>query len=249
MRFAPSKTVCLLYRSADETRAMNSKQKRICPVCKKEIKPDSASGSLTAFLFQQDRCLCDESSKNSVDRLPSDPERCLSCGMVVQHEAASITSFLFADLTCRCARAQALSESGAESGQSRKASNQALMATKFQRQTGLLNQSASGSNEKRRGRKAGDAAALLNLREGEVVGNYKLIKLIGEGGMAIVFLAEHIALDRICALKFLAPSMVTRAGWMMFQKEAKILAGLNHPSICRIYDLGVHEGTLPFYAM
>lgn len=81
------------------------------------------------------------------------------------------------------------------------------------------------------------------------MGGYRLIKQIGRGGMGIVFLAEYLSLNRLCALKFLAPSLVSNRSWIMFQNEAKIVAGLYHPTICQIYDMGVHDGRLPFYAM
>lgn len=90
---------------------------------------------------------------------------------------------------------------------------------------------------------------MIQLRVGETTSGYKLMEQIGRGGMGIVFLAEHLALRRLCALKFLAPSLVSNTSLIMFQNEAKLVAGLHHPMICRIYDMGIHDGKLPFYAM
>jgi len=42
---------------------------------------------------------------------------------------------------------------------------------------------------------------------------------------------------------------VSQETWRLFQKEAKIISSLNHPTICQIYDLGIHAGCLPYYAM
>jgi tetratricopeptide (TPR) repeat protein/tRNA A-37 threonylcarbamoyl transferase component Bud32 len=90
---------------------------------------------------------------------------------------------------------------------------------------------------------------MLDLHEGDMIGAYRISRLIGRGGMGIVYMASHVALDRLCALKFLAPSLVTSLSWSMFQNEAKTVAGLAHHTICQIYDLGIHRGNLPFYAM
>ncbi len=95
-----------------------------------------------------------------------------------------------------------------------------------------------------------DSIQEIGLTGGDVIGgNYQIFELIGEGGMGLVFLGKHIGLDRTCAVKVLAPSMLSVSSWMMFQNEAKIIAGLNHKSICQVYDLGVHKERLPFYAM
>jgi Serine/threonine protein kinase len=94
-----------------------------------------------------------------------------------------------------------------------------------------------------------DSAVMVQLREGDVIGGYKLIDLIGHGGMGLVFRCEHVALNRICALKCVAPSMVSQSSKELFQKEAKIAGALKHSAICQIYDLGMHSNGLPYYAM
>lgn len=97
---------------------------------------------------------------------------------------------------------------------------------------------------------AGDAAAFVELKAGQVIGgSYRLLALAGQGGMGSVYKAEHTGLSRQCAVKFLAPSMVSEETWRLFQKEAKIISSLTHATICQIYDLGIHGGRLPFYAM
>lgn len=88
------------------------------------------------------------------------------------------------------------------------------------------------------------------IKEGEFVANaFQIIELLGEGGMASVYKARHIALNRICAIKFLAPSLVSNENFQRFREEALISAALNHKSICHIYDMGIHNGLLPYYAM
>lgn len=104
-------------------------------------------------------------------------------------------------------------------------------------------------------RPAGDAAAFMELTPGQLIGgSYELLALSGEGGMGSVYRARHRILGRECAIKFLAPSMVSEETWQLFQKEAKIISALNHNTICHIYDLGIHltagdPGALPYYAM
>ncbi len=88
------------------------------------------------------------------------------------------------------------------------------------------------------------------LSQGTVIGGkFRIISLIGMGGMGIVYLAEHIALKRRYALKILAPDLVNEQNWLRFKSEAKILASLNHPTLVNVYDLGIHRDSVPFYAM
>lgn len=78
---------------------------------------------------------------------------------------------------------------------------------------------------------------------------FKLIKPIGSGGMAVVWLAEHLDLGISVALKMLRSvdvhSSVARA---RFEKEARLVAALQHPNVVQILECGVH-GDVPFFAM
>lgn len=68
-------------------------------------------------------------------------------------------------------------------------------------------------------------------------GRYKIIRKIGGGGMAIVYLAEDIFLDRQVAVKVLREEYVEDPEFIRhFRKEAKSIAALNHPNIVNIYD-------------
>lgn len=75
------------------------------------------------------------------------------------------------------------------------------------------------------------------------LGPYKLVSRIGEGGMGVVYLAEHRFLERRVALKVIRPelalSTVTRA---RFQREAMRIAKLRHAHIVTVYDAGEHDG-------
>jgi serine/threonine-protein kinase len=94
------------------------------------------------------------------------------------------------------------------------------------------------------------AGTSIDLAADAIIGGvYKIIRLIGSGGMGEVYLARHLTLGKKCALKVIPPDQVTEASWQRFQLEAKTVAQLEHVNIVRVTDLGIHEGCLPFYAM
>jgi len=73
--------------------------------------------------------------------------------------------------------------------------------------------------------------------------HYKLIKLIGTGGMAEVYLAQDSRLNRLVAIKFLNEAFRRDAERMRrFSHEARSASALNHPNIITIYDIGESEG-------
>ena len=78
---------------------------------------------------------------------------------------------------------------------------------------------------------------------GKTLGHYKIISQLGRGGMGEVYLAEDLSLDRKVALKFL-PDVFTGDPERMarFEREAKLLASLNHPNIAAIYGLEQADG-------
>ncbi len=83
----------------------------------------------------------------------------------------------------------------------------------------------------------------MSFAVGENVGPYKIIEQLGQGGMATVFKAYHASLDRYVALKVLHtafgedPSFEAR-----FQREARLVAKLEHPNIVPVYDYAEHTG-------
>lgn len=78
---------------------------------------------------------------------------------------------------------------------------------------------------------------------GENVGPYRLIEKLGKGGMATVFKAYHPSLDRYVAIKALHPAFTEHPGFLdRFEREAKVVAKLEHPNIVPIYDFSEHEG-------
>src|SRR6266446_2037829 len=84
-------------------------------------------------------------------------------------------------------------------------------------------------------------------RVGQQLGNYRLLRLLGRGGFAEVYLGEHVYLKRRAALKVLHTSLEDE-DIEPFLAEAQLLARLNHPHIVRVHDFAVEQST-PFLAM
>jgi serine/threonine protein kinase/Tol biopolymer transport system component len=78
---------------------------------------------------------------------------------------------------------------------------------------------------------------------GQTLSHFKIVEKIGEGGMGTVFLAEDLTLDRKVALKFLPDAFTSDPERMArFEREAKLLASLNHSNIAGIYGLEQADG-------
>ncbi|RKE22352.1 serine/threonine-protein kinase [Streptomyces sp. TLI_171] len=84
-------------------------------------------------------------------------------------------------------------------------------------------------------------------REGEVVdGRYRLVRLIGSGGMGAVYEAEDRSLERRVALKLMHGSVAQ--GEQRFRREAVATARISHPSVVAVHDRGIHRGA-PYLVM
>ena len=84
-------------------------------------------------------------------------------------------------------------------------------------------------------------------RLGQQLGNYRLVRLLGKGGFAEVYLGEHIHLNTQAAIKLLR-TQLARDDVASFRTEARTIAHLKHPNIVSILDFGV-ENDLPFLVM
>src|SRR5579884_3627869 len=92
--------------------------------------------------------------------------------------------------------------------------------------------------------------AMIVERPGTVIGPYKLMEQIGEGGMGLVFVAEQQQpVRRKVALKVIKPGMDTRQVIARFEAERQALASLDHPNIAKIFDAGATDSGRPFFAM
>jgi serine/threonine protein kinase len=87
-------------------------------------------------------------------------------------------------------------------------------------------------------------------RPGTVIGPYKLLEQIGEGGFGVVFMAEQTQpVRRKVALKVIKPGMDTRQVIARFEAERQALALMEHPNIARVLDAGTTESGRPYFVM
>jgi Tol biopolymer transport system component len=78
---------------------------------------------------------------------------------------------------------------------------------------------------------------------GRKLGSYKVLSLLGAGGMGEVYQARDTRLDRIVAIKVLPAHLSDRAELReRFEREARVVASLNHPHICTLHDIGQQDG-------
>jgi len=84
----------------------------------------------------------------------------------------------------------------------------------------------------------------MNLATGTRLGPYQILSPLGAGGMGEVYLAQDTKLDRKAALKTLPAEVAENQERMRrFVQEAKAAAGLNHPNIAHVYEIGESHGT------
>ncbi len=91
-------------------------------------------------------------------------------------------------------------------------------------------------------------SALRERLEHGLVGRYAVDRELGQGGMAVVFLARDLRHDRQVAVKVLRPEIAAEVGAERFLREIKLAAGLTHPHILPLHDSG-EAGGLLFYVM
>jgi len=82
------------------------------------------------------------------------------------------------------------------------------------------------------------------------IGPYRILRVLGEGGMGVVYLADQEApVRREVALKVIKPGMDSREVLARFESERQALAILNHPHIARVFDAGATEDGRPYFVM
>ena len=79
---------------------------------------------------------------------------------------------------------------------------------------------------------------------------YRLVRKLGQGGMGAVYLSHHELLDQPVAVKVMSPMMLeSPAALERFLREARALASVHHPGLCRIFDVDTTDDGLPFIVM
>ncbi|HNG74283.1 MAG TPA: serine/threonine-protein kinase [Candidatus Obscuribacter sp.] len=88
------------------------------------------------------------------------------------------------------------------------------------------------------------------LEPGTVIdGKFRVLSLLGEGGMGAVYRVQHLMLGKDVALKTFSRSALTEENFLRFQREARALAKLNHANIVAVYDCGLSQEGIPYYTM
>lgn len=87
-------------------------------------------------------------------------------------------------------------------------------------------------------------------QSGQTIGRYRLLQVIGEGGVGVVYLAQQA--EPVCrkvALKILKPGMDSREITARFESERQALALMDHPNIARVFDAGTTNSGRPYFVM
>ena len=93
------------------------------------------------------------------------------------------------------------------------------------------------------------ASVSVELRLPFRLGTYRVVAELGRGGMGTVYRAEQEGVGRQVAIKLLQPALASALFLNRFRAEQRILAGLEHPGIARLYDAGTSEDGLPYLVM
>jgi len=114
---------------------------------------------------------------------------------------------------------------------------------------GKKGQDAAGDPEGEPSAPTSEAQKLME-KPDSWIGRYKLIRMLGEGGMGVVYLAEQEhPIKRQVALKVIRPGMDSKRVIVRFDAERQALALLDHPNIAHVYEAGTTEAGRPYFVM
>jgi eukaryotic-like serine/threonine-protein kinase len=83
---------------------------------------------------------------------------------------------------------------------------------------------------------------------GKQLGNYQIVRLLGKGGFAQVYLGEHLYLKTTAAIKVLLRNLAEN-DLQDFLNEARMVARLRHPHVVRVLEFGIDNNRIPFLVM
>lgn len=185
---------------------------------------------MTSFLFQHNFCQCTAvKQRKPIEHAQSvQPQSvqpiCKVCGKAKSEnkKAGSLTAYLFKELRCTCAETR-VARADTKDGNS--TSNRTLTAERLAQR--------SQFTEMLRGSSLSAKPVEMFEPESIVGGVFRIISVIGMGGMGVVYLAEHMALKSRFALKVLSPYLVNEQNWLRFMSEAKTIASLQTSHFCK----------------
>src|SRR3954470_12730451 len=92
-------------------------------------------------------------------------------------------------------------------------------------------------------------AAIDHFQEGQLVGRYRRVRVIGQGGMGAVYEAVHPGLKKRVAVKVLLPRIAeSQEARVRFLREGEAASRINHPNVVAVFDVG-EDGGVPFLVM
>lgn len=200
-----------------------------CLSCGNNIASTKA-GSLTQFVLGKSGCSCNKSAPNlaKIAKAKLEISYCSRCSKKIKNKShASLTAFLQNQNYCNCKRTVIV-----------------------QKTSSLLKASQLTNNSKQAQEAVMQAQLEQELETAQTLAStYKLIDSLGEGGMSFVYLAEHMRLHRLVALKIMKADLAFENNEELFREEARKLVLLNHQSLIKVLDFALHKGKWPLISM
>lgn len=200
-----------------------------CLSCGNNIA-SSKAGSLTQFVLGKSVCSCNKSAPNfaKIAKAKLEISYCSRCSKKIRNKShASLTAFLQNQNYCNCKRTVIV-----------------------QKTSSILKASQLTSTSKHAEEAVMQAQLQQELETAQTLANtYKLVDSLGEGGMSFVYLAEHMRLHRLVALKIMKADLAFENNEELFREEARKLVLLNHQCLIKVLDFALHKDKWPVIAM
>ncbi|HMP53362.1 MAG TPA: serine/threonine-protein kinase, partial [Candidatus Melainabacteria bacterium] len=222
--------------SADEDNNEKDVSVRLCPVCNKRVF-DQDGASVTQWIFRLYGCTC--KSKQLAEPVCEEPREasaefaiCTNCGKRIRDvNEGSLTQWIFQSHTCSC-------------GMPRPRTGGSSSAPEVNAEIPAKVSIVTRYEPAQSGEIQSDPVLSAWLKE---MGRYAPVKVLGKGASGSVYLCIDSYLQKPVAVKIL--NWITDDNIILFQQEAKVASGLNHPYIVKVLDIGVTAGAVPFMVM